>query len=207
MQVSHFKKSLPVIVIVFMFCGCAYLKERLLDLADCVDVGIGVGAGVGVDINVTPHVGLGIGGGLAGFAAKWGRNFGTADYGFILVPFFGLVAGRARGLEEEIGDKWGTDYTRYFVMNSYGLGPTWPYDTPFIRRLYIDFIVIAPIAFRIRFHFGEFIDFIAGIFGGDPMADDKSRSVKIIEKKESGNRLEKVEPTDMGLRWEPRRKR
>ena len=110
MQVSHFKKSLPVIVIVFMFCGCAYLKERLLDLADCVDVGIGVGAGVGVDINVTPHVGLGIGGGLAGFAAKWGRNFGTADYGFILVPFFGLVAGRARGLEEEIGDKWGTDY-------------------------------------------------------------------------------------------------
>ncbi len=55
------RRTLPVAALLLLSCGCAYLKDRGLDLAQSVDLSLGFSEGVDVNLRATKVLQLGVG--------------------------------------------------------------------------------------------------------------------------------------------------
>lgn len=172
-----------------LMSGCCYIRNRCLDLADCVDVMVGAGAGVGGDVWLSPYAGCGYGIGTMWMWGKWKRATGTARNTFVLLvpaplPLISMVTQYRDDFEPFDGDFLGHE-TRYemvrFLIVNYpfhgGSGAVPRLTNSALQNclavLYCDVnLYMGFLSLRVRVHLGEIVDFLAGLFGLDPMQDD-----------------------------------
>jgi hypothetical protein len=143
--------------------GCTYLRERGRDVTDIVDVKGGSGGyGLGVKARATEFVGTGIGyGAVYDTSEKIGRGSYEAESAF---GGLGIVA---------IDGKSGSCPGPGYEISLLGLriqGETMPSPWRWFRAG--GEVVLPFVRGGLFVNFGEFVDFLAGVAGLDPVGDD-----------------------------------
>jgi hypothetical protein len=154
--------------------GCAYVKNRVMDMSDVIDIKYGYGIGGGAKIEVTSYVGLGVGYGIMPKTREWYGRRSHVAYHQEFVHF--VVAGRD-GSERDWGDPPldGTDhYGTVLPLNLSALDVG--YDVghpPVLQHFRVGFEFLVPgLNFGMYLNFGEIVDLFAGIATFDPARDD-----------------------------------
>ena len=155
--------------------GCAgvkdYAENRARDLADIVRGHVMAGVGIDVKLEATTFVALGFGGYDAWAWGLGDRYFGTwheSVYDFAVPGLNHHEELRMEGVPRVSG-------SHDFNLSAVIRGPDPVYTTDAPRRA--DWFTLRATVFcfvgvDVELRLGEVIDFVAGIFGGDPSADD-----------------------------------
>lgn len=148
------------------FAGCQaighYAIDRVMDVADIVDLKLGAGLGVGAKVEVTDYVASGVGLGWTLYEYEfYGRR--AVEKGGIFL-YLGLVGGEGGTVESS--DTEGVFFL--YHHRSFSSGKT---RLPLIERFRIGGEIWLPISFGAYVNLGEIVDFIGGLVLFD-LADD-----------------------------------
>lgn len=162
-----------------LLSGCApggYLRDRGLDLADCLTVAVAAGPEISADVQATDLLHLAAGGGVHAEAGFVGRRPGAATLatlGLPAAPFLedGILYGRC--VFTETAGSWTKEDVQdecYAVhcLHARPTNPTHRWLTAF--DLQAGAVVL--VGGRAGFSPGQLADFLAGILGADPAKDD-----------------------------------
>ncbi|MFT5291174.1 MAG: hypothetical protein ACI82F_003250 [Planctomycetota bacterium] len=157
--------------------GTGYFAQRGSDFADCFVGTVGFGLEVSASVEATDLAHVMVGGGLHVEAGVIGRRRGSAamaSLGLPVAPFLesGILYGRY--VFTEVGGEWRLEDTQdeCYLVHALGLGHTNP-DTDLWHAFDLEVAAMAGIGVRVGFRPGEFVDFLTGIFGADPIGDDR----------------------------------
>lgn len=153
-----------------------YLAKRGRDLADGFVLTVSAGAELSADAQVTDLIHVAVGGGVHGEAGLIGRHLGTAGVmtlGLPVAPFLedGVLYGRF--LFTETGGAWTADDVEdeCYLIHALHAAPTHP-EHDWWHAFDIEVGATVLVGARIGVRPGELVDFVAGIFGFDPIGDD-----------------------------------
>jgi len=153
-----------------------YLGDRTRDLADVFVLTVSAGPEVSVDVQATDAVHLAVGGGAHGEAGLIGRHVGTAGVmtlGLPAAPFLedGILYGRY--VFSETGGAWELSDVQdeCYIIHALGTEPTNP-KTDAWHALDLEVGATVLVGARVGLRPGELVDFLAGLFGFDPIGDD-----------------------------------
>ena len=150
--------------------GCSYVKNRVLDMSDVIDIKYGYAVGAGVKVEATNWVGVGVGWGIMPKTREWFGRRSHVAYDQEFMHF--ILAGRdgtKRSWGEPSAD--GTDfYNIVLPINIAALDHSTP---PMLQRFRVGFEFIIPTANGgLYLNLGELADFILGLATIDIAGDD-----------------------------------
>ena len=150
--------------------GCAYVKNRMLDMSDVLDIKYGYAVGVGVKAEVTNYVGVGLGYGVMTKTREWYGRKSHVAYDQEFLHF--ILAGRD-GTKRDWGEPGldGTDfYNMVLPINLAALDHDSP---PMLQRWRVGFELVLPLANGgLYLNLGELADFVLGLATIDIAGDD-----------------------------------
>lgn len=170
--------------------GCAYPRDRLLDLTDIIDPKLGTGLGVGAKAELTSYLGLGGGLGVNAWLREWYGRRSYESYGDKFVHFgvFGQDGGLG-GVAQDAGVRTRPD-THVTIVNVsafadhvgrydvFGYSDAWElpdgYEVPPLGtrwRIGGEFMIPA-LSFGLYVNLGEIADFVLGLGTIDFRDDD-----------------------------------
>ncbi len=166
--------SFLVLVLALVSTGCGYIKHRMLDMSDVIDIKYGYGLGLGVKVEATLWVGAGVGYGYMTKTREWYGRRSLVAYNQEFLHF--IIAGRD-GTAREWGEppQDGTDH--YNIVLPINLSAVdmrgWPFRPSLLQCFRTGFEVIVP-AFNVGLYLneGELLDFILGLVTVDIADDD-----------------------------------
>ena len=164
--------------------GTGYFADRTNDFADSFTLVGTAGPELSAGFHATDLAHVSVGGGFHGEAGLIGRKAGVATvatYGLPFVPFLegGILHGRY--VFTEIGGQWKEDdvMDECYLIHVIDAGHTSPEVDPW-RAFDLEVSATVLVGARVGFSPGEFVDFLAGLVGLDPRADD-SKTRRLAE--------------------------
>ena len=156
-------RLVTIAAILVPLAGCAYLRDRGRDFTDIVDVKGGAGGiGLGAKARATEFVGTGLGyGATYDTTEKIGRGAYDAESAFGGLGFFAIdgKTGVCPGPGSEIS-----------LLGLRMQGETFGFPWRWFR--FGGEVVLPGVRGGLFVNLGEFVDFVAGIAGLDPVGDD-----------------------------------
>jgi hypothetical protein len=157
-------------------CGSVggYMKDRIMDFSDIVDVKYGYGFGLGAKVETTLYVGAGAGVGFISQGREWYGRRSIADYDQWFVHF---VLGGWDGSQVPF-DRGGTATDWYGIVLPVNLSALdHPWSPPMLQRWRFGFEFLVPfVNFGLYLNGGEVGDFFVG-FSTLDIADDDGVSL------------------------------
>jgi hypothetical protein len=159
-----------------------YLHDRGADLADVVQVHLVGSVGATAKVEVTRFVGVG-GGAYRGYAVglangRWGAwREQVVDLGFIWPDVMWMNA-HAEQVEGAPGDRVSGSYFVVWSRSAHGYehDSESPYDWATVR---LTAVLFAGVDCELRLD--QVIDFVGGLFGSDPLSDDRAVAAAVSE--------------------------
>ena len=160
-------------------CGlttAAGWQDRGRDLGECFTLTVAAGPEISADVKLTEALHLAVGGGVHGEAGlihgAWG-SAAVATLGLPVAPFLedGILYGRYLFTEASGGWSDAQVQDECYAIHLAGWAPTNP-SRPWIDRFDLEVGVTVLLGVRAGFSPGQFVDLLAGCFGGDPAGDD-----------------------------------
>jgi hypothetical protein len=159
--------------------GCAsdgYLAKRGRDLADCFTVTGTAGLELSAGFQATDLAHVLVGGGVHGEAGMIGRKVGTAGMATLGLPFVPFVEDgilHGRYVFAETSGAWETDdiQDECYLIHALDAGHTSP-EPDLWHAFDLEVSATILVGGRLGFSPGELVDFLAGLFGFDPIEDD-----------------------------------
>lgn len=177
---NAYRRRVLAVAIAALLPACAgsgqYLQERGADLAEVVQIHLVGSVGANAKVEVTRFVGVG-GGAYSGYAVglangRWGAwREHVADLG-VVSKNTGLMNLHAERVEGAPGDMVSGSYMFSALRGQpaqYEQDPGTPYDWATVR---LTAVLFAGVDCELRVH--QMIDFFGGLFGGDPLDDDRA---------------------------------
>ena len=157
--------------------GTGYLAQRGSDFADCFVGTVGVGLELSASVEATDLVHVMVGGGLHVEAGMIGRRRGSAavaSLGLPVAPFLedGILFGRYAFTEFDGEWRLRDLQDECYLIHALDLAPTNP-ESDLWHAFDLEVAAMVGLGARVGFRPGEFVDFLAGIFGADPIGDDR----------------------------------
>jgi len=159
-----------------MSCS-SYLPDRGRDFLDVFTLTASAGPEISLNVQATDLLHLSVGGGVHGEAGMVGRRFGSAGVmtlGLPVVPSLeeGLLYGRY--LFTETSGSWREEDVQdeCYIIHLGGWAPTNPRST-WLHGFDLEVSAQILIGARVGLSPGELVDFLAGLVGFDPAADDR----------------------------------
>jgi hypothetical protein len=176
---TRFRIAAATAVLALASSACSsgtYLGDRGSDFAECFTLTVSAGPELSVDAKLTEALHLAVGGGVhveAGMiGGEWG-SAGVAMLGLPISPFMedGIVYGRF--LFTDASGGWTDELVQdeCYGIHLLDIAPTNPQRDAW-DRWDLELGVTVLVGARVGFSPGQFVDFVAGVFGGDPAGDD-----------------------------------
>jgi hypothetical protein len=150
--------------------GCSYIKHRVMDMSDVIDIKYGYAVGAGVKVEATNWIGVGVGWGISAKTREWYGRRSHVAYDQEFMHF--ILAGRD-GTKRSWGEPGldGTDfYNMVLPINIAQLDHSTP---PILQRFRFGAEVIFPTTNAgLYLNLGELCDFILGLTTIDIAGDD-----------------------------------
>lgn len=170
--------------------GCAYARDRLLDLSDVIDPKIGTGIGVGAKVEISEYLGVGVGVGVNAYLREWygRRSYETYGDKFVHLGAFGQDGGMW-GLADDAGVRRRAETYALLInltavadhvgrYDVFGYSDAWVlpegYEVPplYTRWRVGGEIMIPALSFGLYLNLGELADFLLGLGRIDFAGDD-----------------------------------
>jgi len=159
-----------VLALALVSTGCGYIKHRMLDMSDVIDLKYGYGVGVGVKVEATNYVGVGIGYGRMTETREWYGRRAHVAYDQEFLHF--ILAGRDGTLRSwgEPGQDGTDHYNMVLPINIAALDHDSP---PLLERWRVGAEIVVPLANAgLYVNLGEVLDFLLGLATIDIADDD-----------------------------------
>jgi len=173
-------RSFRLLLLLLSLGSCssgAYLPDRGRDLLDIFTLTVSAGPEISLDAQATDLLHLSVGGGVHGEAGMIGRRFGSAGVmtlGLPVAPFLedGVLHGRYLFTEASGAWREADVQDECYLIHLGGWAPTNP-QSDWVHGFDLELSAHVLIGARVGLSPGELVDFLAGLIGFDPAADDR----------------------------------